>query len=303
MWDLSMFDRHHFPWRKIQCNYWLKDGWGVGGGLRGVQKFKIAFSVSVRRSHYAQGRLFDTGNHLIITAGKSISVLGRLPYLRSIYRRVPLPNCTASLDSKADTSQHCSVSTLIMPKRKARQDPDSSDEDVGHYGQASLKTDARPKKKAGKSKASQGSSDGGPFEHHSRPSEAEARVHRHCLACRRAAWTNHRIITSLSSSVKQIESHQKNFTFMLLQAARDSLARLHGEPTRPDFVSDSTEKAKKTILDSLVWLLFHTYRAVKFNSTPECMPYCIPRDQVGTTAGADHTVTEYNWQQFSQNLC
>ena len=62
-----------------------------------------------------------------------------------------------------------------MPKRKARDDPDSSDEDVAHREQVVNGKGAISAKKKAQSKAGSEYS-AGPFDHHTRPTEAETRV-------------------------------------------------------------------------------------------------------------------------------
>ena len=62
-----------------------------------------------------------------------------------------------------------------MAKRKAREDPDSSDEDVARQEQranrkGAKKSDKQPTKKKGKAP------DEGPFDYHTRPTEAETRA-------------------------------------------------------------------------------------------------------------------------------
>jgi len=60
-----------------------------------------------------------------------------------------------------------------MTKRKAREDPDSSDDEIFHFGQAKLSKEAG---KIVKKRTVRPREDGGPFHQHTWPTEAETRV-------------------------------------------------------------------------------------------------------------------------------
>lgn len=65
------------------------------------------------------------------------------------------------------------MTTNSMAKRKQRTDPDSSDDEISHYGQVEFNKESR---KVVKKQATRPKEEGGPFHQHLRPSEAETRV-------------------------------------------------------------------------------------------------------------------------------